>query len=61
MVHRFDGLFVTVLGPEITLDMTVMVDDGHDTHGTEAELSVPAGTQVTYCYTMTDTGDERVS
>jgi len=38
-----------------------MVDDGHDPCGTETELSVPAGTQVTYCSTMTDTGDERVS
>ena len=61
VVYDWDGVFVTVLGPEITLDMTVMVDDGHDTCGTESELAVPAGTQVTYCYTMTDSGDEDVN
>jgi hypothetical protein len=61
VVHGFDGLFVTVLGPEITLAMTVMIDDGHDTCGTETGISVPAGTQVRYCYTMTDSGDEEVN
>ncbi len=61
VVYDWDGVFVTVLGPEITLDMTVMVDDGHGTCGTESELAVPAGTQVTYCYTMTDSGDEDVN
>ena len=61
VVYDWDGVFVTVLGPEITLDMTVMVDDGHGTCGTESELAVPAGTKVTYCYTMTDSGDEDVN
>ena len=61
VVYGYDGLFVTVLGPEITLAMTVMVDDGHDTCGTETGISVPAGTQVRYCYTMTDSGDEDVN
>lgn len=61
VVHGYDGLFVTILGPAITLDMTVMVDDGHGTCGTESEISVPVGTQVRYCYTMTDTGDEPVN
>ena len=61
VVYDWDGVFITVLGPEITLDMTVMVDDGHGTCGTESELAVPAGTQVTYCYTMTDSGDEDVN
>lgn len=61
VVLEFDGLNVTVLGPEITLDMTVMVDDGHGTCGTEDQLSVAPGTQVLYCYTMTDTGDEPVN
>ena len=41
--------------------MTVMIDDGHETCGTETEISVPAGTQVRYCYTMTDSGDEDVN
>lgn len=61
VVYDWDYVFVTVLGPEITLDMTVMVDDGHGTCGTESEIAVPAGTQVTYCYTMTDSGDEDVN
>ncbi len=61
VVHGIDGLFVTVLGPAITLDMTVMVDDGHGTCGTQSEISVPAGTPVLYCYTMTDSGDETVN
>jgi hypothetical protein len=61
VVNGFDGVSITVLGPEITLDMTVMVDDGHGTCGTESEIAVPAGTQVTYCYTMTDSGDEDVN
>ena len=61
VVRGIDGLFVTVLGPEITLAMTVMIDDGHDTCGTETGISVPAGTQVRYCYTMTDSGDEDVN
>ena len=61
VVYDWDGVFITVLGPEIMLDMTVMVDDGHGTCGTESELAVPAGTNVTYCYTMTDSGDEDVN
>jgi LPXTG-motif cell wall-anchored protein len=61
VVYEYDGVFVTVLGPEITLAMTVMIDDGHDTCGTETGISVAAGTQVRYCYTMTDSGDEDVN
>ena len=61
VVDDWDYVFVTVLGPEITLDMTVMVDDGHETCGTESAIAVPAGTQVRYCYTMTDSGDEDVN
>ena len=61
VVYDWDYVYVTVLGPEITLDMTVMVDDGHGTCGTDSEIVVPAGTQVTYCYTMTDSGDEDVN
>jgi hypothetical protein len=61
VVYDWYSVFVTVLGPEIMLDMTVMVDDGHGTCGTESELAVPAGTKVTYCYTMTDSGDEDVN
>ena len=38
--------------------MTVMVDDGTDTCGTETELTIPAGTQVRLCYTMTNTFTE---
>lgn len=61
VVYEFDGVNVTVLGPAIGLDMTVMVDDGHDTCGTESQLAVPAGTPVALCYTMTVTGDEPVN
>ena len=53
-VVRVDYAFVTIDGTQSQLDMTVMVDDGQETCGTESEIAVPAGTQVRVCYTMTN-------
>ena len=53
-VARVDYAYVTIEGTRSQLDMTVMVDDGQETCGTESEIVVPAGTQVRVCYTMTN-------
>ena len=57
-VTQYDYAYHTITGTEVPLDMTVMVDDGNDTCGTETALAVPSGTQVRLCYTMTNTFDE---
>ena len=57
-VTQYDTVYHTIQGTEVQLDMTVMVDDGNDTCGTETSLAVPSGTQVRLCYTMTNTFDE---
>jgi hypothetical protein len=57
-VTQYDYAYHTVAGTDVQLDMTVMVDDGNDTCGTETALAVPSGTQVRLCYTMTNTFDE---
>jgi len=49
-----DSATVNVVAPSITLDKTVGV--GPDC-ATTSTLEVPAGTEVTYCYTVTNTGD----
>ena len=46
---------------EVQLDMTAMIDDGSDTCGTETDLSVPVGTAIRFCYTMTNTRDMPVA
>ena len=53
-VARVGYAYVTIDGTQSQLDMTVMVDDGQETCGTESEIAVPAGTQVRVCYTMTN-------
>ncbi len=57
-VTQYDTVYHTIEGTDVQLDMTVMVDDGDDTCGTETSLAVPSGTQVRLCYTMTNTFDE---
>ncbi len=56
-----DTATIEVEEPEISLEMTVMVDDGTETCGTDTALLVPAGTALRYCYTMTVIGDEAVN
>lgn len=56
-----DVATIEVEEPQISLEMTVMIDDGTDTCGTDDALLVPAGTPLRYCYTMTVTGDEAVN
>jgi hypothetical protein len=57
-VTQYDTVYHTIEGTDVQFDMTVMVDDGNDTCGTETSLAVPSGTQVRLCYTMTNTFDE---
>lgn len=57
-VEMTDYVYITIEDGSAKLDMTVMVDDGADTCGTETELTIPAGTQVRLCYTMTNTFTE---
>lgn len=57
-VERTDWVYVTIDGFAIQLDMTMMVDDGQETCGTETSLAVAAGTPVRFCYTMTNTTEE---
>ena len=56
-VGRVAYAYVTIDGTQSQLDMTVMVDDGQETCGTESEIAVPAGTPVRVCYTMTNPFD----
>ena len=57
-VELTDWVYITIEDGSAQLDMTVMIDDGTDTCGTESELTIPAGTQVRLCYTMTNTFTE---
>ena len=57
-VEMTDFVYITIEDGSAQLDMTVMVDDGAGTCGTETELTIPAGTQVRLCYTMTNTFTE---
>jgi hypothetical protein len=57
-VEMSDFVYITIDDGSAQLDMTVMVDDGAGTCGTETELTIPAGTQVRLCYTMTNTFTE---
>ncbi len=57
-VELTDWVYITIEDGTAQLDMTVMIDDGTDTCGTESELTIPAGTQVRLCYTMTNTFTE---
>jgi LPXTG-motif cell wall-anchored protein len=57
-VEMTDYVYITIEDGSAQLDMTVMVDDGAGTCGTETELTIPAGTQVRLCYTMTNTFTE---
>ena len=57
-VELTDWVYITIADGTAQLDMTVMVDDGTDTCGTETELTISAGTQVRLCYTMTNTFTE---
>lgn len=55
-IEATDNLTVTATPSTITLDKTVMVDNGNDECGTADALAVEAGTTVRYCYTVTNTG-----
>ena len=67
-----DSVTVTALPVDPDLDvaaesaamsvaMTVMVDDGTDTCGTDTAAVVEKGTVLRFCYTMTNTGDEALN
>jgi hypothetical protein len=54
-----DTVTVTVVDPAVTVDKTAGTDES--TCGTADSLSVPAGTEVFYCYEVTNTGELTVT